>query len=327
MKTAALRRAATILAVKGGTLREITVGDCLELSLAIDGRSLRANKAMGFYQLLHEMGVFAPDAPSTFRAFGTTGPAQPGPADRPLRHHLPPGPRRPRRLPGRTPADARPHHPAGPGVQPRRAVLAGPGTPPPRHLLAAPRPRGRRGLEAARPDQDPPGHRARRADQRGPGAPRRWPAQPGRGPRVLPRHRPVGDGRPAPGGRRGRPHARSAPRTWPGRRRSAPASRGWISAPGNGSRSCPRSLSRVNDMRTHAATAPPGHLPAAFPPQATAPHRTPHRPDLGRGPRHRQTPRPYRRGGPGVLDLGRGRDVAPHRDPHRGAHRAVATTA
>lgn len=40
-RTAALRRAATILAVKGGTLREITVGDCLELSLAIDGRSLR----------------------------------------------------------------------------------------------------------------------------------------------------------------------------------------------------------------------------------------------------------------------------------------------
>src|SRR3954468_5714842 len=77
MKTAALRRAATILAVKGGTLREITVGDCLELSLAIDGRSLRANKAMGFYQLLHEMGVFPPDAPSTFRAFGTTGQLSP----------------------------------------------------------------------------------------------------------------------------------------------------------------------------------------------------------------------------------------------------------
>ncbi len=77
MKTAALRRAATILAVKGGTLREITVGDCLELSLAIDGRSLRANKGMGFYQLLHEMGVFTPDAPSTFRAFGTTGQLSP----------------------------------------------------------------------------------------------------------------------------------------------------------------------------------------------------------------------------------------------------------
>ena len=47
MKNAALRRAATILAVKGGTLREITVGDCLELSLAIDGRSLRTNRGDG----------------------------------------------------------------------------------------------------------------------------------------------------------------------------------------------------------------------------------------------------------------------------------------
>ena len=57
MKAAALRRAATILAVKGGILREITVGDCLELSLAIDSRTLRANKGMAFYQLLHEMGA------------------------------------------------------------------------------------------------------------------------------------------------------------------------------------------------------------------------------------------------------------------------------
>ena len=73
MATAALRRAATILAVKGGTLREITVGDCLQLSAAIDGRSLRANKGMGFYQLLHDMGVFPPQAPSTIRAFGTSG--------------------------------------------------------------------------------------------------------------------------------------------------------------------------------------------------------------------------------------------------------------
>jgi hypothetical protein len=77
MKAAALRRAATILAVKGGTLREITVGDCLELSLAIDSRSLRANKGMAFYQLLHEMGVFPPQAPSTIRAFGTQGQLSP----------------------------------------------------------------------------------------------------------------------------------------------------------------------------------------------------------------------------------------------------------
>jgi len=77
MKTAALRRAATILAVKGGTLREITVGDCLQLSLAIDSRSVRKNKGMGFYQLLHTMGVFEPNAPSTIRAFGTRGQLSP----------------------------------------------------------------------------------------------------------------------------------------------------------------------------------------------------------------------------------------------------------
>ena len=77
MKAAALRRAATILAVKGGALRDITVGDCLELSVVIDGRSVRKNRGMGFYQLLHAMGVFGPDAPSTIRAFGGTGQLSP----------------------------------------------------------------------------------------------------------------------------------------------------------------------------------------------------------------------------------------------------------
>jgi integrase-like protein len=73
MKTAALRRAATILAVKGGLLHDITVGDCRELSAAVDIRSVRRNAGMGFYQLLHAMGIFGPDAPSTMRAFATTG--------------------------------------------------------------------------------------------------------------------------------------------------------------------------------------------------------------------------------------------------------------
>jgi hypothetical protein len=77
LKSAALRRAATILAVKGGTLRDVTVGDCLELSLAIDGRTLRTNKAMAFYQLLHAMGVFGPQPPTTLRAFGTIGQLSP----------------------------------------------------------------------------------------------------------------------------------------------------------------------------------------------------------------------------------------------------------
>ena len=77
MKTVALRRAATILAVKGGTLGDITVGDCLELSVAVDGRSARRNRALGFYQLLHSMGVFGPEAPATIRAFGTQGQLSP----------------------------------------------------------------------------------------------------------------------------------------------------------------------------------------------------------------------------------------------------------
>ena len=77
MMTAALRRAATILAVKGGRLREITVGDCLELSAAVDGRTVRRNAAMGFYQLLHTMGVFGPGAPSRMRAFTTKGQLSP----------------------------------------------------------------------------------------------------------------------------------------------------------------------------------------------------------------------------------------------------------
>jgi hypothetical protein len=77
IKAAGLRRVATIVAVKGGMLRDVTVGDCLQLSLAIDGRTLRANKAMGFYQLLHQMDVFGPEAPSTFRAFATSGQLSP----------------------------------------------------------------------------------------------------------------------------------------------------------------------------------------------------------------------------------------------------------
>ena len=332
MKTAALRRAATILAVKGGTpARDHRRG--LPGAVAGHRRPVAAHeqRQWAFYQLLHEMGVFAPDAPSTIRVFGTTGQLSPaqlidryGITCRPVRDVLVAYLQERQPMLDHTTLTR-------PGVQPGWAVLAGPGTPPPRHRFAAPRPGGRRGLETARPDQDPAGRRARRADQRGPGTARRWPAQPGRRPRVLPRHRPVGDGGPGPVGDRGRRRARSAPRTWPDRRRSAPASRGWISAPGNGSRSCRCSCPGCNDARTTTAASlaaaqatTPGGTFTGRRRHCAAPHlQRRHRPDLGRGPRHRQAPRPVRRGGPGVLDLGRSGDVAPHRDPHRGAHRAV----
>ena len=77
MKKAAMRRAATIVAVKGGTLGDITVGDCLELAAALNGNAPCKNKGLGFYELLHQMGVFGPRAPSTLRAFATQGQRSP----------------------------------------------------------------------------------------------------------------------------------------------------------------------------------------------------------------------------------------------------------
>jgi integrase len=67
------RRAAeqlsVILAAKGGTLADITVGDCLEFMETRD--ALRGDMAKGkgnsFYQLLHMMGLLPPEAPATLR--------------------------------------------------------------------------------------------------------------------------------------------------------------------------------------------------------------------------------------------------------------------
>ena len=70
-KDLAVRRIAVILAAKGGTTADITVGDCLELldALAAGG----GNTSPYFYQLLHELGVFPPAAPSTVRVFRSEG--------------------------------------------------------------------------------------------------------------------------------------------------------------------------------------------------------------------------------------------------------------
>jgi hypothetical protein len=54
-------------------------------------------------------------------------------ADRPVRHHLPAGPRRAGRLPGRTQARQRLLLPAAPGLPARQAVLGRSGSPPSRH--------------------------------------------------------------------------------------------------------------------------------------------------------------------------------------------------
>src|SRR5260370_11474857 len=54
---------------KGGVIADITVGDCLELMEIRDtiAGTLDGGKGAGFYQLLHAMGIFPPDAPATLR--------------------------------------------------------------------------------------------------------------------------------------------------------------------------------------------------------------------------------------------------------------------
>jgi integrase len=70
----ALKRISAIMAAKGGTISEITVGDCLQvlrITKAAFSDGHRYNPF--FYQLLHSIGVFGPEAPPTIRVFNTRG--------------------------------------------------------------------------------------------------------------------------------------------------------------------------------------------------------------------------------------------------------------
>ena len=71
-----LCRIATIMAAKGGGVRDIVVGDCLELLEHISGTGAgnrRKRNNLSFYQALHTLGMFPDDAPSTVRVFRTRG--------------------------------------------------------------------------------------------------------------------------------------------------------------------------------------------------------------------------------------------------------------
>jgi integrase len=69
-KDGALRRIATVMAAKGGTVRDITVGDCLEIAdLLFSSGDGAADTSVYFYQLLHAMGVFPEAALPTVRIF------------------------------------------------------------------------------------------------------------------------------------------------------------------------------------------------------------------------------------------------------------------
>ena len=77
MARSIMRRAATIVAAKGGFISDITVGDCLELEELQGAGMRRTNRGAGLYDALHSMGVFGAQAPSTLRAFATQGQLSP----------------------------------------------------------------------------------------------------------------------------------------------------------------------------------------------------------------------------------------------------------
>lgn len=69
----AIEKAALIMATKGGVMRDITVGDCLE-SMRVSrevfpGPTRSSRHSPVFYQLLHSIGAFPADAPPTIRMF------------------------------------------------------------------------------------------------------------------------------------------------------------------------------------------------------------------------------------------------------------------
>src|SRR6266436_1078693 len=73
-----LRRVAMIMAAKGGLVRDITAGDCVELCRLADDIGGSRSRGMYFYQLLRGTGVFPAGAPATSRMFITQGQLSPG---------------------------------------------------------------------------------------------------------------------------------------------------------------------------------------------------------------------------------------------------------
>ena len=85
-RTRTLRRAAVILAAKGGMLADITIGDLLELLDTEADIHGAARRTAASYRLLREMGIFGPAAPGRLRQLRTAG--QRTPAELIDRHQL-----------------------------------------------------------------------------------------------------------------------------------------------------------------------------------------------------------------------------------------------
>jgi hypothetical protein len=82
-----LRRAALILAAKGGVLAGIIIGDVLELlDTEADVHGAARSQGAACYRLLREIGIFGPAAPARLRELRTAG--QRTPAEMIDRHQL-----------------------------------------------------------------------------------------------------------------------------------------------------------------------------------------------------------------------------------------------
>jgi len=74
IKTQAVYRSALILAAKGGTLAQVTVGDVAELFSVED--QVLVNPSVGrtaFYRILGDLGIFGAEAPAMLRGLHTSG--------------------------------------------------------------------------------------------------------------------------------------------------------------------------------------------------------------------------------------------------------------
>ncbi|MEV0052463.1 hypothetical protein AB0H34_18400 [Saccharopolyspora shandongensis] len=82
----AMNRITWILTHKGGAIRDITIGDCVELQHAVQELQAQGKGKHLFYALLAETGVFGPNAPMRLKVVMLPG--QLAPAQLVDRHHV-----------------------------------------------------------------------------------------------------------------------------------------------------------------------------------------------------------------------------------------------
>ena len=220
-----LQRTSVIIAAKGGSLTDITVGDVLEL-LDVETEVLAGWPGDGptLYQILHELGILDRQAPARLRELRTGG--QKTPDELIDRYQLTCRPIRDllvdylqERQPGLDYNSLR-----ASGLLPGQPVLEGPRVAPSGPRQPAPARRGCRRLAAATADPAQDGHHQGRPEIRRVRSPGLLRPVPDQRAVLLPRPLPVGDRRSGPLGALGRPLPRQPGRNRQPQVRTAPQS-------------------------------------------------------------------------------------------------------